>query len=95
MFVKEYSDRKKKTKQKKQQQQPKTNLSTTSYLSNKLSSPLETPKSLITTSKLTATPKLLNSEALVRSYSSSFTIKMEDLIATMISQDEKIQSLTK
>ena len=53
------------------------------------------PKSATTTPKLTATPKLLNSETPALPYSSTSTITMEDFIATVNSQGEKIQSLTK
>ena len=71
----------------------KTNLSTKNIVSTKSSSLSTTPKSATTTPKLTATPKLLNSETPALPYSSTSTITMEDLITTVNSQDEKIQSL--
>ena len=84
---------------KKQQQQQKnkskTNPSTKNTVLNKSSSPSVTPKSATTTPKITATPKSLNSVTPALPYSSGSTITMEDLIATVNNQDEKIQSLTK
>ena len=73
----------------------KTNLLTKDTILNKSSSPSTTPKSATTTPELTATPKLLNSVTPALPYSSASTITMGDLIVTVNSQDEKIQSLTK
>ena len=73
----------------------KTNLSTKNIVSNKSSSPSTTPKSATTTSKLTATPKSLNSETPAQPPSSASTILMSYIHAIVNIQDEKMQSLTK
>ena len=69
----------------------KINFSTKNTILNK-SSPSATSKSPTTTSKLTATPKLLNSVTPTLRHSSAFTTTLEELIATVNSQDEKIQA---